>query len=316
MKTWISILLGLCLGTGALAGPLQPAHIAADARWVVHLDTEALLATTVGQTLAREAFDPKLAEVAAALKLHLNFDFDWRRIRSITLYGWEYGGPERLRGVMLVDTDLDLPTAFARALQKQAEWGRAQDGDLQLLENGPQPLYCIKEDLYVALQPGAPAIIGKARRTTLKAREVLIGGAPNLHTAADLVRLAAPAPGEFLLLAAQGFSDAAPDTPQTRVLKMSDQLRLGLKETSNQVRAAMALTTRSAETAQQLQQIVQGMAALGALSQPDNADLQTLVRGLRVAAQDRQLQLELAVPAAELAAKIVEAEQRKRASAP
>ncbi len=313
-RNLLLVLLASC--TQALSGPLQPAHIASEARWVVHLDTEALLATTVGQTIAREALDPRLAEVASALKLHLNFDFDWRRIRSLTLYGWEYGGPERLRGVLLVDTDLDLTTAFARALEKQAEWGRAQDGDLQLLEGGPQPLYCIKEDLYVALQPGAPAIIGKARRTTLQARQVLVGGAPNLNTAGDLARLAAPAPGEFLLLAARGFAEAAPDTPQTRVLKMSEELRLSLKETGDHVRAALALTTRAAEPALQMQQIVQGMAALGALSQPNNADLQTLIRGLRVAAQDRQLQLELAVPATQLAAKIAEAEQRKRASAP
>lgn len=312
MKTWTTCLLALSLSTGALAGPLQPAHIAADARWLVHLDTEALLATTVGQTLAREALDPKLAEVASALKFHLNFDFDWRRIRSLTLYGWEYGGPERLRGVLLVDTDLDLVAAFERALQKQAEWGRAQDGDLQLLEGGPQPLYCIKEDLYVALQPGAPAVMGKARRTTLRARSVLVGGAPNLHTAPGLANLANAGPGEFLLVAAEGFGAAAPDAPQARVLKMADTLRFSLAETAGQLQAALTLGARSAETAQQMQQVIQGMTALVALSQTDNADLQKLVSGLRASVNDRQLQLSLTLPAADVAAKIAEDQRRKR----
>lgn len=312
MKTWTSLLLGLSLGAAALAGPLQPAHIAADARWLIHLDLEALQPTTVGQTLAREAIEPKMSEAAAALKLHLGFDFDWRRIRSLTLYGWEYGGPERLRGVMLMDTDLDLVTAFDRALQKQAEWGHAQDGDLQLIEGGPQPLYCIKEDLYVALQPGAPAILGKARRTTLRARQVLIGGAPNLNTAPGLANLANAGRGEFLLVAAEGFGAAAPDTPQARVLKMADTLRFSLAETAGQLQAALNLGTRSAETAQQMLQVIQGMTALVALSQTDNADLQKLVNGLRASVNDRQLQLWLTLPAADVAAKIAEDQRRKR----
>lgn len=316
MKTSTRILLGLSLSTVALAGPLQPAHISADARWLLHLDVEALLATTVGQTLAREAIEPKMSELAAALKFHLGYDFDWRRIRSLTLYGAEYGGPERLRGVMLVDTDLDLAAGFAAALEKQAALGHAQDGDLQLLENGPQPLYCIKEDLYVALQPGAPAIVGKARRTTLKARSVLVGGAPNLNAAPALAALAAAGRGEFLLVAAEGFSDAAPAAPQARVLKMADALRFSLTETNQQVHASLALTARTPETALQMQQVVQGMTALVALSQVENPDLQKLVRGLQVGVNDRQLQLTLSLPAADVAQKIVEDQLRKRGQTP
>lgn len=312
MKTWTCLSLGLGLAAAALAGPLQPAHIAADARWLIHLDVEALLTTTVGQTLAREAIEPKMSEVATALKHHLDFDFDWRRIRSLTLYGAEYGGPERLRGVMLVDTDLDLAAGFAAALQKQAALGHAQDGDLQLLEDGPQPLYCIKEDLYVALQPGAPAIVGKARRTTLKARSVLIGGAPNLNSGAGLTRLISPGRDHFLLVAAEGFSDAAPAAPRARVLKMADALQLTLAESGDLVQAALNLTARTPETAQQMQQVIQGMTALVTLSQVENPDLLKLVNGLRVAVNDRQLQLTLSLPAAEVAQKIAEDQRRKR----
>lgn len=312
MKTWTTCFLGLSLAAGTLAGPLQPAHIAADARWVIHLDLEALQVTTVGHTLAAEAIEPQMTKVAAGLKLHLGFDFDWRRIRSITLYGTEYGGPERLRGVMLVDTDLDLVTAFERALQKQAEWGQAQNGDLQLLEAGPHPLYSIKEDLYVALQPGAPAVVGKARRTTLRARSVLVAGAPNLNTSSELAHLVTAGPGGFLLLAAEGFSAAAPNEPQARVLKMAEKLRLSLTETNGQLQATLTLQANTADTARQMQQIVQGMSALAALSQPDNPDLQKLVNGLRTSVDERQLQLTLTLPAAEVAAKIAEDQRRKR----
>jgi hypothetical protein len=304
--------LGLALTATALAGPLQTAHIAADARWVLHLDVETLLATSVGQTLAREALEPQFAEAATRLKRELNFDFDWRRIRSLTLYGAEYGGPERLRGVMLIDTDLDLAAGFEAALQKQAALGRAEDGDLQRLEDGPQPLYCIKEDLYIALQPGAPVVVGKARRTALKARSVLVGGALNLDTAPGFAAFAAASRDNFLLIAAEGFSDAAPVPPKAWVLKMAEGLRFTLGETAGQVQASLTLNAKSAETAQQMQQVVQGMLALVSLSQIENVDLQRLISGLRVGANDRQLVLNLTLPAAEVAAKIAEEERRKR----
>lgn len=311
MNAWKILPLGLALAGTVLAGPLQTAHIAADARWVLHLDVEALLDTSVGQALAREALDPKFAEAAVKLKRELDFDFDWRRIRSLTLYGAEYGGPERLRGVMLIDTDMDLAAGFEAALQKQAALGRAEDGDLQRLEDGPQPLYCIKEDLYVALQPDAPVVVGKARRTALKARSVLVGGAPNLNTAPGFAAFATANQDNFMLVAAEGFSDAAPVPPKARVLKMAEGLRCTLGEAAGEVRASLALNAKSAETAQQMQQVVQGMLALVSLSQVENADLQKLIRGLRVGVNDRQLVLDLSLPAAEVAAKITAEERRK-----
>lgn len=311
MKALKILPLGLALAATALAGPLQTTHIAADTRWLLHLDMEALLAASAGQALAREALDPKFAKAATRLKRELNFDFDWRRIRSLTLYGAEYGGPERLRGVMLIDTDLDLTAGFEAALQKQAALGQAEDGDLQRLEDGPQPLYCIKEDLYIALQPGAPAVVGKARRTVLKARSVLVGGAPNLNTALGFAAFATAGRDDFLLVAAEGFSDAAPVPPRARVLKMAEGLRFTLGEAAGQVRASLTLNAKSAETAQQMQQVVQGMLALVSLSQTENADLQQLVSGLRVGVNDRQLVLNLTLPAAEVAARIAEAERRK-----
>jgi hypothetical protein len=314
MNTLAVIALAATVASAALAGPLQKTQLPADTRWVLHADLEALLTTSVGQTLAREALDPHLAKPKADLKQHLGFEFDWRRIRSITLYGTEYSGPERLRGVVLVDTDLDVAKALESAMQKLAQAGAAENGDLQRLEDGASPLYCLKEDVYVGIQPGAPVIVGKARRTVLKAREVLVGGAANLNSVPGFADFAGQ-PGSFIVVAAaQGFSDAAPVPPQARVLKMAEALQMAIAESDGQVKATLALTAKTAEAARQMQQVVQGMMALGALSQVDHQDLQTLLAGLRSNLAGRVVTLELTLPAGRIAEKITEQERRKRGS--
>jgi hypothetical protein len=306
MKATLFLFLVASSALAVLAGPLQRSQVAADAKWVLHLDVASLLPTQVGDRIGREAIDPKMARPVEELKKHLNFEFDWRRIRSVTLYGSEYGGPERLRGVALLDTDMDLARAFDAALQKQAEWGQAAGGALQLIEAGPAPLYCINEDLYIAFQQGLPAVISKARKTAIKAREVLMGASPSLEGTTTFTEFPAVPNSFFLVVAAQGFSDVAPVPPQAKVLRMAEGLRLVLGEAGGQVSAGLAMTAKTDEVARQMHQVVQGMLALVSLSQTENPDVVALARGLRVAVQDRTVSAELSLPVATILQKMDE----------
>jgi len=312
MKTFLALALGAAATWTVAAAPLQKARVAADARWVVHLDVEALLATAVGQTLVREALGPRLDGPSGALKQQLGFDFDWRRIRSVTLYGSEFAGPEQPHGVMLVDTDMDVAQGLEAALAKLAAVGHNGARELQRLEDGASPLYCVKGQLFVAPTRGAPVIVGKARDATLRARKVLAGDAPNLDAAPGFGEFCQAGKGFFFLAAAQGFSEAAPFPPQAQVLKLADGLRFNLGEFAEEVRANLALSTRTPESARQIQQIVQGLLALAMLSQADNQDLQSLLQGTRVTLDDKIVTLNVALPSGKLTRRITEAQQQQR----
>lgn len=312
MKTLLALTLTAATVWTAVAGPLQKTRVAADARWVIHLDAEALFKTALGQTLAREALEPRLEGPSATLKQQYGFDFDWRRIRSVTLYGSEFGSPEQLGGVMLVDSDLDVAQGFESALAKLAAAGRRDAPELQRLTDSPSPLYRIMDEVYIAAAPGTPAIVAKSREVTLKAGKVLAGSAPNLDGASGFGEFCQAGDGFFFVAAAQGFSGAAPFPPQAQVLKMADGLRLNLGEFGNEVRASLTLSTRTSERAQQIQQIVQGLLALAMLSQSDNQDLQTLLQGTQVARSDKLVTLNLAVPSGKLSRKIVEEQGKSR----
>ncbi len=312
MKTLPCLLLAAGTALTVLAGPLQKEQVAADAKWVIHLDVQALLHTTVGETLAREALDPNLVRPTAELKQHLGVDFDWRRIRSVTLYGSDFSASEHLRGVMLVDTDMDVAQAFAAAQKKLAEVGGLKDGGLERLEEGSAELYSIKKELYIATQKGGPVIVSKGRAAVLKAREVLNGSAPNLDSA-PFGKLCQAGNGFFFVAAARGFSDAAPVPPQARVLQMADGLRVVLGEKGDQVTASLALSAKTAEAARQMHQVLQGMIALAALSQVENPDLKTLVAGTRVGLDNQTVMVDISLPVARINQKIVEEERRKHA---
>jgi hypothetical protein len=311
MKTFLAFAFSAAVTWPAAAGPLVHNRVAADARWVVHLDVEALLRTAFGQTLAREALDPKLEEPSAALKKEYGFDFDWRRIRSVTLYGSEFGAPDKLGGVMLVDTDLDVAGGLEAARAKLAAAGRSGSSELERVEEGAAPLYRLLGEVFVAPGPEAPVIVGKVREATLNARKVLTRSAPSLKAGEGFGAFCQPGDGFFFVAAAQGFTESAPIPPQAQVLKMADGFRLQLGEVGKEVRANLALSTRTIEGAQQIQQIAQGLLALGMLTQADNPDLQNLLQGTRVARADKIVTLNLTLPSSMLSQKFVEEQLRK-----
>lgn len=200
------------------------------------------------------------------------------------------------------------------ALQYQAQ-KRAQLGGtpaLERLETETGPVYAIHERLYIAPQPGAPVILSRARQTLVKAQEVLTGGAPNLNANPAFSDLCRTEQGCFLLTAAHGFSEAALVPPQAQVLKLAEALHLRLAETDGQVHAHLALSAKQPETARQMHQVLQGMIALLSLTQPDNQELQTLLRGTRVGLDDRTVTVDIALPATTVAQRITEEEQKKR----
>ena len=305
-----TITLGISLAWTIAAGPLQKAQVAADARWVVHLDVEGLLATKVGGMLARESLGPALAGPSATLKQQYGVDFDWRRIRSVTLYGPDFKGASQPGGVLLVDTDMDVAGGLEAALAKVAVAGHGAGSPLERVADSTVPLYRILGEVFVAAAPGKPVVVAKARDATLRARQVLSGETPHLSSgtvqAPGFSEFCQSGDGFFFMAAAQGFSELAPIPPQAQVLRMAEGVRLNVGEFGDEVRATVALSTRTIESAQQVQQIVQGLLALALLTQNNQPELQSLLQASRVSREEKLVTLNLALPPAIISKKLAE----------
>jgi hypothetical protein len=297
-------LLTLALAAStALGGPLQRNQVAADAKWILHLDLDNFRTTQVGETLVKGKIDAQMAKAAADLKTYLDVDFDWTRIAGATVYGMDFEPRTRnKKGVLLIQTTLDVQKGLENAIARQAQAG--VDGNVKKLQDVPVAIYQIRAEFYVAVPAGKPVVVAQTTDLIQKGLDVLDGRTPNLGTSAVFADFpAAPKAFAFLAMAA-GFSENAPIPPQANILKMTEAGRIVLGETGTQVFLSATLKAKSAESGAQMQQVLQGLLALGALNQANNQELQALVQATKVTANERMVTVDVQLPVTTIVQKI------------
>lgn len=285
---WLTAALAL----STLAGPLPRNQVSRDAKWLIHLDVQNLAKTQLGQALGQE-LDAKLVKPRADLKQSLGIDFNWHNIHSLTAYGTTFAPNEQ--AVLLITTTMDVKATLDTAMAKLTA-----KGPLRRLESDPSPLYCLNHQIYIAVPPGQPVILGKSEAEVKQARAVLLGHAPNLAGSHTFTGYPAVPRSFFFLGVAEGFNQSAALPPQARVLKMADGLRLVAGESGDQVRVFLNLKAKTAQICQQIQQVAQGMVALFLLGQKENPALRELAQNTHVTASDRLVNLELDLPVAQI----------------
>jgi hypothetical protein len=294
MKTSLLVLVAAgWTGFAALAGPLPIAQVDANAQWLLHLDLDAFRASQVGAKIARDRIEEPMARAAAEIKQKLGVDFDWKRIHGVTAYGLAAARPGQDRGVLLLDTDLDVRAGLDAAIAKQPEGNL---GRLRLIEAGDHPVYWVKDESYIALIASGPVIAGKFEDDVRRARDVVLGSVPNLAARDPFGGYPAPGPGLVFYGATQGLAEGMPVPPKAEILKQADGLRLLVSETGGNLSLSLAMKTKTPEVAQQVRQVVQGLLALAALGQAGNPEVLEILAGLRVEGSERLVAVELAYP--------------------
>lgn len=307
MKTSLrSLLLLPALAASVAAGPLQPRDIAAEAKWVAHLDIERFKETDLGRLIGAGLLDKQLAKPVADLKRELNFDLDWRRIRSLTVYGTNMKKKPDANAVLIIRSDLDIKDAVEDAIEKLALAGVQESKRLRRIEGTDHDLYALGDKGFAALLADNTVVAGREREQVEAAVKVLRGDSVNLASTRKLADFPA-GKADFLffgVLEAPANEMTLP--PQAAALKTITGGRLGLSEESSNLAASLALKARSTESATQLQQSVQGLMALVALSKPDDERVQELVRSARVHSNESVVTVGLHYPSERIAEAIVQ----------
>jgi hypothetical protein len=290
--------------SSALAGPIQKQHVPADAKWVIHLDVDALLATPLGEFLGREILDRKLAKPRADLKLHFDVDFDWRKIQSLTLFGTDFQAKPDTEGVLVVRSRLDIAGELDKAIDRLAGYFADGQAPLKQTQSEPFPLYATKDNVYGTPMGEDLFLLSKSREQLEKARAVVTAKAPSLGSARTMPALTGTPKG-FLVLAVADTSGAdAALPPKAKALKNAQGGQLVAGQRDDRLFLNLALNARDTESAAQLQQAVQGLIAIATLTQPDNKDLQQLVQAAKVAGTDKTVTLNVSLPMADVLAKV------------
>ncbi|MBK7997745.1 MAG: hypothetical protein IPK15_03165 [Verrucomicrobia bacterium] len=310
MKPFITLLTLTALTFSAVAGQLQPTHVSDNAKWVAHLDVAKLITTELGGYLGRTFMDKKLAKPTRDLE-QWGIDFDWRDIEGITVYGTSFSKNPDTEAVVVIKSSFNFTEAIEIVIDRIAEYG-GDDRPIQKVQSEPFAIYSAKGEVFGTPFGKELFLLSKSKAELEKARSVLDGKLANITKSKNFPGVGA-AEGGFLVAAiADGFQTVANLPPQVRGLKNAESGQINAGEKADKVFVKLSVNTRDNESATQMQQVLQGLLALAALSQEENKDLALLVHGAKVSGTDRTVTVNLEVPSETVIAKVSEKQPKRK----
>jgi hypothetical protein len=295
MKFALCTLAATLAGT-ALAGPLVKENVDQNAKWLLHIDLDRFRTSKLGQFLINEVLVKK-ADAAKAQENNVLTNLDVVKIigqlHSLTAYGTGFETGPKFDGVLLLQAEPEtrkiLEGLAAGLLLKD-------DGTLKKTEDQGQVLYSLKDQLFASPRDNGGILFSKSEATIKQAAAVIAGKSKNLARSKAFSDFP-PVPDSFIFLAvAEGFQDHLPIPPQAKVLRQADGARVVLGEHTGNVFVNIALKAKDAEVLKQIQQVVEGIVALGSLSTAENKELQQLVQSIKVVSGEKVLSVAAAYP--------------------
>lgn len=289
------LVVGLCLAAvPASGGPLHKNEISPAANWMAHADVEAFRNSGLGKLvlgeLQAQGLEEKLQVVAAGFSFHPLKD-----VRGVTLYG---KGKDRSNAVVIIDGQFD-PERLVSVVRANAQYqeipyqGVTLHRWLNEEKKGDQTttamMYgCIHGGRQIVVSAGLEALKGAV--DTLKGPA---GGAPSPL----LGQIPESGKGVFLQIVATGLGEIVGEDPQAAVLKQANLLTLTAGQPAENLAIDLNLRGESAEVADTMVQMFQGLVAALTMASQDQPKLGELVKAVSVSRADKMAQIRFAAPA-------------------
>jgi len=269
---------GLLLAQSAEGAPLRAKDVAASAKWVVHVDFDAMRDSKLGaevreKCLAAENAQKKLKHFQEDTGVDLTKD-----MHSVTLYDTrfvEHGGVAIFRAA-----HIDKKKLVAKLKDKHPDHSTEQHGDVTISTwteaKGTKHEHHVSGAFF-----GADAVLFSRDLKQLKAAvDVLSGKADALSTESPLAEEAPK--GTFFLVRGVGMDKEK--TPfKAAVIRKSKQLSYAFGQDGNTVFAQGLLIAPSADAADKVRHVVEGFRALLQLRFGERDKKWEMLRGLKMA---------------------------------
>jgi hypothetical protein len=291
----LSVGILLSLTSLAQAGPLDLRQISADAKWVAHIDLDALRDSTVVHT-AHRLTGPSRRETRDVLfGIARLFGADPRQqIHGITLYGSMLGKPE---GVMIVHSDFNRDLV-EQALRLAPEYQCGEHNSYRLHTWKPRLLSKkgLKGRISAAFFQRTLLVIAGSECELKRGLDVLNGKTPGLTEDNPGVLSQAVRAGTVFLLRAIG--DAEPSLATILgFLKETDSISVALGEYQEEVFKECRLVMRSPEAAKRVVAAAEGAQAIAELRLSSDPEAMKLVHALQSTIDNTGVTLAVDVPA-------------------
>lgn len=280
----------------ALAGPLDKKTVPADVTWVLHVDVEAALSSTIGKFILEHRDEADFKDLD---DLKAKFGVDpITDVRGVTIFGIHDEGEDAvllIDGTAAFDNVLQQMTAEKKIVIEDTDgyallvWEEDGKSNVGYIRKGNKP-----ESRLVYVSSDRDRLITALRTIDHKAASV--ADDPN-----TLLK-ASPAPGSFLFIDApeiagvlkkNGLGSKMKDHghDQSALLETIRGVNLDAGEATRKLFVSVVVTADTPENALNMVQTAQGFAALGRLmmsKEPDFKEAVSLLNAVKISADDRR----------------------------
>jgi hypothetical protein len=270
-------------GGNCRAGAIDPGSVAADAKWLVHIDFDALRESKVAQHAHEEILKHERAkEILAKVQDMTGMD-PQKDLHGLTAYG---AGFKPHSGVLIVYAHADRDKLLA-LMKSRPDFKTTSADDLELYSwtegRGER-----KHDVIVAFPKEGVAVIAGSADQVKRASSVVRGGG-GLTRSSPLI---GDAPPETIFrLAAAGLGDA--ELPvKIDLLKKIERISIVAAEHDGTDFQHLRVVTTDGETAKQLKSIADGIKAMVDLHVADRPELKKIVDATKIEQDDKTLAID------------------------
>jgi hypothetical protein len=285
MKKTICTLLGLAMTlTVGQAAKIDRAHIVEDAKFMAHLDLDAFRASEMGKTILREIRKEGGVKLDAMVEI---FGFDpFTAIHGATLSG----NGEDEDAILVLKHKAD--NAKLLALMQL-------DDDYRKTEHGKHEIHGAGDRGgdgrgYVSFVNTKTAVLAGSRKLAVKGIDLVNGQESIKQIPADLRKIAKEAKTSFLIAHAD-LKSLKGQIDDDNLRQMVKKAALVLGESDGNLILSLAIDSYDADTAQQMEAMVNGLIGFARLGQDENPEIKDILNGLKVTRNEVNVSIRLSI---------------------
>ena len=290
MKNTLFTLLGLTLAMIAgQAAKVDKINISKDAKFAAHLDLDAFRASEIGTTMLkkmRQDFSlPEGSEKLDALVEIIGFD-PLTAIQSATLSG----NGEEDNGILVVKHKA-TSTKLLAFMKLDEHYRKTEHGKHEIHGAGAPG---DGERGYVSFVSDTTAVLAPSREQAAKAIDLVNGKGAARQVPPSLDMISKKAKSVFLMAYAD-VESLKEHIDDVNVNQMAKQAALVLGESDGKLVLSLAVDAYNADTAEQMEAMVNGLIGFARLGQEENPEIKDVLKGLKVTRNEATVSIHFAI---------------------
>ncbi len=273
MKKTLLTLLGLGLAlTAGQAEKVNKTNISKDAKFVVHVDLDAVRASKIGATILKKVHQEVGREKLDALVEIIGFD-PLTAIQGATMSG----NGEEDNGILVVRHKADSNKLLA-FMKLDEHYRKTEHGKHEIHGAGGRG---DGERGYVSFVNGTTSVLAPSRELAGRGIDLVNGKGAAEQVSPRLEKISKEVKNAFLIAHAdiESLKESIDDDNVRQMLK---QAAVVMGESDEKLILSLAVDAYDADSAQQMEAMVNGLIGFARLNQEENPAIKDILKGLKV----------------------------------